>query len=302
MPKKVVYRTQTGVAFKIHERKDPTPPVSPIVPPAKKSPTVEKKVEVPSRVARVLKLADEEDELEAKTSVKAVAEPTTLVSVPAEESDVQVIEAPLVKKRKLKKVAKPDIRATKPAALVIEPAAKVIETAAPAAKAVNIAFFLVARRKQAPHPSMLRMADVEAFLANEPVLVELVNVVEPVVEGPLRAPEGHIPSVLNHPLGSNIQHILEDLDLKLEESVGMADDNMGPFVSAATKTPQRPLSPILEVGASSRAPTPKRPRSLTHAGVDRASSSKRPWAFETSEAFRAFDSESSAKIQPEWAN
>jgi hypothetical protein len=45
-PKKTVYPIQTGGAFKIHERK--------------KSLAVEKKkVEVPSRVARALKLADE---------------------------------------------------------------------------------------------------------------------------------------------------------------------------------------------------------------------------------------------------
>jgi hypothetical protein len=86
-----------------------------------------------------------------------------------------VIEAPLVKKRKLKKVVEP-------LAPVAESAASVIETAAPAVKIVNVADFLAARRKQAPPPSVLRMADVEAFLANEPVMAVPVNVLEPSTE------------------------------------------------------------------------------------------------------------------------
>jgi hypothetical protein len=104
-----------------------------------------------------------------------------------------------MKKMKLRKMADPSVPATKPAALVNEPSAKVIETASPVAKSVNVAGFLVAQRKQAPPPSVSCMADVEAFPVNEPVLEEPVNVVEPVVEGPLRAPEGPILSVLNHP-------------------------------------------------------------------------------------------------------
>jgi hypothetical protein len=212
---------------------------------------------------------------------------------------VQVIEAPLVKKRKLRKMADPSVPATKPAAPVNEPSAKVIKTASLVAKVVNVAGLLVARRKQALPPTVPRMVDVEAFLVNEPVLVEPVNVVKPVAEGPLRAPEGPIPSILNHPLGLNIQHILEDLDLELEESIGMADDNMGPSVAAIAKTLQRSLSPIPEARASSRAPTPKRPRSPTHAGVDKASGLKRTRAFE---ALEASDSKSLADIQPEGAN
>jgi hypothetical protein len=68
---------------------------------------------------------------------------------------------------------------------------------------------------------------------------------------------------------------------------------MGPSIAAATKTPQRPLSPIPEARASSRAPTPKRPRSSTHIRVDRASGLKRPRAFEAPEAS---NSESSVEI------
>jgi hypothetical protein len=79
-----------------------------------------------------------------------------------------------------------------------------------------------------------------------------------------------------------------------EESVGMADDNMGPPTAATVKTLRRPLSPIPEVGATSRASTPKRPQSLTPVGVVGTSGSKRPRAFEASE--------SSAKIQLERAN
>jgi hypothetical protein len=47
--------------------------------------------------------------------------------------------------------------------------------------------------------------------------------------------------------------------MESEESVGMVDDNMGLSTTTAMKTPQKPLSPIPEVGASSQAPTPKRP-------------------------------------------
>jgi hypothetical protein len=65
--------------------------------------------------------------------------------------------------------------------------------------------------------------------------------------------------MLNHPLGSNNQHILEDLDMESKESVGMADDNMGLSTTTAIKIPRKPLSPIPEVGASSLALTPKRP-------------------------------------------
>jgi hypothetical protein len=83
------------------------------------------------------------------------------------------------------------------------------------------------------------------------------------VEEPLVAPEGPIPSVLNQQLGSNIQHILEDLEMVSENSVGMADENLKPFVATAGQAPQGPLSTIPEAGASSRAPTPKRSRSPT---------------------------------------
>jgi hypothetical protein len=111
-------------------------------------------------------------------------------------------------------------------------------------------------------------------------------------------PRGPIPSVLNHLLGSNIRHVLEDIDLDSEESVGMKDDNMGPTVTAkkAVKTPQKPLSPIPKAGATSWSLTPKRPRSPVPAGVNRASGSKRPSASET------FESESLVEVQPEGAN
>jgi hypothetical protein len=71
-PKNAVYPIQTGGAF-THEWKALTPLASPMVPPKKKSPTMEKKkVEVPHRVARALKRPDKEDELEVERPVKAV--------------------------------------------------------------------------------------------------------------------------------------------------------------------------------------------------------------------------------------
>jgi hypothetical protein len=105
--------------------------------------------------------------------------------------------------------------------------------------------------------------------------------------------------MLSHPLGSNIQHILEDLDMGSEDFVGMADDNLGPSTVAAAQTPQKPLSTILEMGVSSRAPTLKRPQSSALDGADRASGSKKP---RVSKAPEASDSKSTVEIQPEGAN
>jgi hypothetical protein len=70
---------------------------------AKKSSVADrKKVEVPPKVARALRLADE-DESDSVKPVEATPKTTPLAKAPTEESDVQVIKAPLVKKRKLKK-------------------------------------------------------------------------------------------------------------------------------------------------------------------------------------------------------
>ena len=139
---------------------------------------------------------------------------------------------------------------------------------------MNVANFLAAWRKQIPPPFVLPMVDVEAFLANEPMEAILVKAVKPVAEEPIQALGGPIASILNHPVDSNIQHILKDIDMDLEESMGMGDYNIGPSIAAAEKTSQMPLSLIPEVGVSSRASTPKRPRSLTPAEVDRASGRK----------------------------
>jgi hypothetical protein len=155
-----------------------------------------------------------------------------------------VIEASLMRKKKLTKMA---------TAVALE------------AKVVNVASFLSTKRNQIPSPYVLCVADVEAFMAIEPIEAVLMNAVESVLEESLQAPGGPIPSILNHPPGSNIQHILEDIDMDSEESTGMGDDNMGPSTTAAARTPQKPLSPIPEVGATSRASTPKRPQSLTPA-------------------------------------
>jgi hypothetical protein len=116
--------------------------------------------------------------------------------VPVEESDIEVVEAPSIKRKKLK-------RALEPTAPEVEPTAPVVETVAPAIKVANVASFLAARRRQAPPPFVPRVKEVAAFLANEPILAVPVNVVG-LVEEPLVAPEGPIPSMLNRQLGSNI--------------------------------------------------------------------------------------------------
>jgi hypothetical protein len=217
-PKKTTYPVQTGGTFKIREPRPPSPPVLPIAPPIKKSPLVEgTRTEAHPRVARALKLADEESgvekpiegtpeqtpRVEASTKEQGVKEPhkgtpkrTAQDKVPTEESDVQVVEAHLIKRKKLK-------RGSKPTAPEVEPAAPAVETVAPAVKVPNVAGFLAARRSQAPPPSVPRVEEVVAFLANEPIPAVPVNAVE-LVEEPLVAPEGPIPPVLNRQLGSNI--------------------------------------------------------------------------------------------------
>ena len=130
-----------------------------------------------------------------------------------------MIEAPLMRKRTLKKA----VDATAPRAV-------------PAA-AVNMANFLANRRRHVPPPSVPRMDAVEAFLANEPVEAILVTVTGPALKEPIQVPDSPIPSALGHPLGSNIQHILEEIDMELEESVGMVDHHLGPPNVAVEKAP-----------------------------------------------------------------
>ena len=84
--------------------------------------------------------------------------------------------------------------------------------------------------------------------------------------------------------------------MESEDSVGMVDHHSGPPNATVEKAPRKLMSPILEVGASSQAATPKRPRDPIFDEADRASVSKRPRASEASE------SESSVEIQPEGAN
>jgi hypothetical protein len=121
----------------------------------RKSPVVEKKVEKPSKVARALKLLDEEEGPEAVEPAKAPPK-----QVP-----------PPLKKRKLKKATESEVP-------MVEPATPVVE-------AVNMASFLAVRRKKVALPSVPHMAKVEAFIATEPVLAVLVNAAKPIEEEPL---------------------------------------------------------------------------------------------------------------------
>jgi hypothetical protein len=128
-PKKATYPIQTGGNFKIREPRCPSPPVFPIVLPPKKSPlNVGTKTEAHPKVVRALRLADEESETEkpveappsstpcteAPAEAQGVKEPfegapkeTAPDRVPVEESDVEVVEAPLIRKRKLKRASEP---------------------------------------------------------------------------------------------------------------------------------------------------------------------------------------------------
>jgi hypothetical protein len=108
-PEKVKYLIMTGGDFKIREPKVLTPPTLPMAPPMKKD-SLREKAEKPSKVARVLKLLDEEESPEAGGAVKDQPQPTPQIQVAVEES-VEVIEAPPVKKRKLTKVAGTEVPA-----------------------------------------------------------------------------------------------------------------------------------------------------------------------------------------------
>jgi hypothetical protein len=275
-PEKVIYPIMTGGDFKIRKPKVPAPPTLPINPSVKKGPSVGKP-EKPPKAARVLKLLDKEESPEVGGPVKAHPEPAYRTHSAVEES-VEVIKAPLVKKRKLTKVAGTDV-----------PTAG---TGTPVDEVVDVAGFLAFRRKKAVLPPVPPLVEVEKFIANEPVLAVPVATAKMADEEPLRVPEGSIP-VLSQPLGLNIQHILEEIEMILDDSVGIAGDNMGASPKAVAGVLGRTLSPIPEAGNSSRTPTLKRPRSLTPARVEKEMESRRSKA---SEAPEASSSESTVEI------
>ena len=92
---------QTGGVFKIHD-KEPAPPVPTATHPVKREKIP---IAAPPQVARVLKLVDEEDNLEDGKPTEVASVPAPNASTPREDSKVEVIEAPLAKKRTLKKAA-----------------------------------------------------------------------------------------------------------------------------------------------------------------------------------------------------
>jgi hypothetical protein len=121
----------------------------------KKTSSLEKRpADTPPHVARVLKLIDESEDLEAQQPLETAPGPIPTVPTPGEELDVEVVEASLVKKRKL---------------------TKAVEVAAPEVETKNVASFLATQRKQMPKPSVPCMVDIEAFLANEPFEASPVN-------------------------------------------------------------------------------------------------------------------------------
>ena len=205
-PKELALRT--GGAFKIYEPQAHVPSKPPLIQSPKKSPIPKKKmVEAPSRVARLLKLVDEEEDSEVPQPLNTILGPVPTTPTPSEESNVEVIEAPLAKKRKL---------------------TKGVAAVAPEVESNRMASFLAIRRKQESKPDVPDVTKVEAFLANKLVEVSPVNTVGPILEEPLQVIGDPIPVLdLDHPLGSNIQHILEDLNLESEDSVGMQSENFG---------------------------------------------------------------------------
>jgi hypothetical protein len=267
-PAKAVYPVMTGGDFKIREPKVPTPPSLPINPPPEEG--LAKKPEEAPKVARALKLLDEEERPEVGGPAKDLPRPVPRTHSATDES-VEVVEAPLAKKRTLTRAAG------------INP--KVDEAA-------GVAGFLASRRLNAAPLSIPPLGEVEKFIANKPVLAVPVAVARMAEEEPLRVPEGSIP-MLSQPFGSNIRHILEEIEMMSDDSVGVAGDNMGTPLKAAEGVPGRALSPIPEVGNSSRAPTPARPRSPTP---------DEPRRLDVFEASRASSSEGTVEVKPEGAN
>ena len=80
-PKKATpFPLQTGGVFKIHDR-DPAP-TTPIVPQPVQG--VKNPTEAPPRVARVLKLVDDEDDIEAGQPTKVTSVPVPKAPTPRE--------------------------------------------------------------------------------------------------------------------------------------------------------------------------------------------------------------------------
>jgi hypothetical protein len=173
-PAKVVYPIMTGGDFKIREPKVPTPLSLPINPPAKKG-LLEEKPEKPPKVSRVLKLLDEEESSEEGGPAKDLPGSARKTHSLAEES-VEVVEVPLVKKRKLTKAAGMDV-----------PAAG---TGSPVDEVADIVRFLASRRKKAVPPLVSPLVEVEKFITNKPVLAVPVAVAKVAEEEPLRVPGG----------------------------------------------------------------------------------------------------------------
>jgi hypothetical protein len=225
-PSKAVYPIMTGGDFKIREPTVPAPPSLPINPPVKRGPP-EEKPEKPTKAARVLRLLDEEESPEVGGPAKDLPGPAHNSHSAAGES-VEVVEVPIVRKRKLTKATGTDV-----------PTAG---SGPPADEVADIAGFLASRRKKAVPPSVPPLVEVEKFIVNEPVLAVPVAVAKVAEEEPLRVPEGSIP-ILSQPLGSNIRHILEDIEMMSDDSVGLAGDNMEASPKAAEGVRRKDLVP-----------------------------------------------------------
>jgi hypothetical protein len=78
------------------------PQARPVVESVKETPVLKKRLaNMPPQVARILKLIDKSEDLEALQPLEAASRPVPTVPTPDKESDVELIKGPLVKKRKL---------------------------------------------------------------------------------------------------------------------------------------------------------------------------------------------------------
>jgi hypothetical protein len=187
-----VFRLRIGKALKIgvNSRRPEAPPLRTTIPLKKLDAPLKKPEATSTRVARVLRLVNESEEFEVPTpqgvSLPPIAKIVMLVEEPKKP------EAPLVKKRKFVRIAEV------PALVAQEPD--------------NVANFLATRSRQCPKLVVPRVAKVKAFLANKPIVAKPLNMAH--LASTCTAPKNAIlvELISFNLLGSNIQHILYEVE------------------------------------------------------------------------------------------
>ena len=188
-PKQKSFQLRTGGALRIEKEPTPARPVAPTTIPAQ--PTAPHlhtsgPLKMEGRAKRPL------------ATPPQVARALKLVDKPKES------EEPPLKKKKKKKITP---EATMPSKIMQD----------------QLASFLGARKRTSPKPVVKTIEEVKAFIANELIATKPLNMAP--LDSIGATPKTTIPieSTSFQPLGSNIQQILDDieLDVELDNSIGM---------------------------------------------------------------------------------